>query len=184
MTFPAAHRSNRSSSTTISTLRSPAVSACPLALLACNRGERSKKPQAEMAQAPAGRGESSWLSGGGFQFQEEDEADAFTERRPEARIINNTAVIRSSCFKAVRGLGYLALLWSTVVLLGGFVTGLTDTDFWFVTVSSFMQAAGLVFITPPVLSLRSSCSVIKMLVRTDFHPWPCDEFFWLIIALT
>lgn len=95
-----------------------------------------------MTQAPGGG--SSWIHSGGFQFQEEDELDAFTELRPESRSINNFVVVRSSCFKVSRSLGYLALLWSTVVLLGGFVSVLTTTDFVSITIISILQAAGLI----------------------------------------
>ncbi|KAM0854536.1 hypothetical protein ACQ4PT_050354 [Festuca glaucescens] len=42
------------------------------------------------------------------------------------------------------GLGALALLWATVVLLGGFSTSLQRADFWVITVIVFIQTARLV----------------------------------------
>lgn len=76
------------------------------------------------------------------------EEDALAERelaqRPEVRILNRYAVVRANLLMAQKLAGSLALLWSTVVLLGGFVTALTRKDFWYLTFIGFMQAAGLV----------------------------------------
>lgn len=36
--------------------------------------------------------------------------------------------------KAASGLGTLAFIWATVVLLGGFATSLLPKDFWYVTI--------------------------------------------------
>ncbi|RLN24143.1 hypothetical protein C2845_PM07G04520 [Panicum miliaceum] len=61
---------------------------------------------------------------------------------PQVRIINRYAVIRAYLLKAIKLVGSLALLWSTVVLLGGFVTALKKKDFSCLTLIGFMQAAG------------------------------------------
>ncbi|XP_066334814.1 uncharacterized protein [Miscanthus floridulus] len=42
------------------------------------------------------------------------------------------------------GLGTLALVWATVVLLGGYSTALVRTDFWFTTAIVFVETASLV----------------------------------------
>ncbi|PNT65879.1 uncharacterized protein LOC106866330 isoform X2 [Brachypodium distachyon] len=147
-----------------------------------------------MAQAPGG---GAWMSSGGFQFLEEDEADAFTERQPGAKIINNIVVIRSTCFKVVRGLGYLALLWSTTVLLGGFATDLTPTDFWFITAISFMQAAGLFNLIgdhtfasfmkralPPIVMHPPSCGACILLwLKKEIHKTCSTAILLVLMAL-
>ena len=79
-----------------------------------------------------------------------DELGPFSDkghrRRPEVRVINKYLVIMAFIRIGLKGIGALALLWATVVLLGGFVSDLTKTDFWFLTIIGFVQAAGLVLI--------------------------------------
>ncbi|XP_037487980.1 uncharacterized protein LOC119366357 isoform X1 [Triticum dicoccoides] len=76
-----------------------------------------------------------------------DELDDFLEeqlqRRPEVRIINRYAVVMAYIRLGLKGIGALALLWATVVLLGGFVSSLEGDDFCYVTVIAFIQAAGV-----------------------------------------
>lgn len=76
-----------------------------------------------------------------------DELDASWEeelqRLPEVRIINKYAVLMAYIRIGLKGVGALALLWGTVVLLGGFVSKLKKKDFWFLTSIALVQAAGL-----------------------------------------
>uniref|UniRef100_K4A0F5 Uncharacterized protein n=1 Tax=Setaria italica TaxID=4555 RepID=K4A0F5_SETIT len=50
--------------------------------------------------------------------------------RPE-EIINRYVRLQTATANITRGLGTLALLWSTVVLFGGFVSILPVKEFWF-----------------------------------------------------
>jgi hypothetical protein len=59
--------------------------------------------------------------------------------RPE-ELINGYAKARAGARNIVSAFGVLALLWSTVVVLGGFVSVLKMKDFWFLTVLSFIMA--------------------------------------------
>lgn len=68
--------------------------------------------------------------------------------RPEVRFINRYVLLQTCVLMAVRGLAFLALTWSTVVLLGGFVTLLQEKDFWYLTVISLIQSSRLVPSTP------------------------------------
>jgi hypothetical protein len=105
-------------------------------------GRASRSPKNESRQQLEGVGD--------------DEADPFSEeelaRRPEVRIINKYAVVLAYVRIGLRGVGALALLWGTVVLLGGFVSALTKKDFWSLTTIAFVQAAGLVLDTVPVFA--------------------------------
>ncbi|CAL5074622.1 unnamed protein product [Urochloa decumbens] len=46
-------------------------------------------------------------------------------------------------YKAMSGLGTLATVWATVVLLGGFSTLVKQTDFWYITIIAFLQTIGI-----------------------------------------
>ncbi|KAM3300170.1 hypothetical protein ACQJBY_041282 [Aegilops geniculata] len=67
--------------------------------------------------------------------------------RPEEVSLNSYVLLQAYILMAVTGLGYLALTWSTVVLLGGFVTSLGNKDFWCLTCISLVQAASVYVIT-------------------------------------
>ena len=54
---------------------------------------------------------------------------------------------------AGNAVGTLAFIWATVVLLGGFSSFLSRTDFWFSTIMVFMEASRCV----PVTELLKSC---------------------------
>ncbi|XP_022684773.1 uncharacterized protein LOC111258188 [Setaria italica] len=64
-----------------------------------------------------------------------------TSFRPGGFSFTGYVYLLTYLLMAITGLGYLALTWSTVVLLGGFVTSLQRKDFWCLTVISMLQAA-------------------------------------------
>ncbi|KAL6600483.1 hypothetical protein ACP70R_045283 [Stipagrostis hirtigluma subsp. patula] len=57
--------------------------------------------------------------------------------------LNIVILCMAFVYKAMNGLGTLATIWATVVLLGGFATLIKQQDFWYVTVIAFVQSIGI-----------------------------------------
>lgn len=71
------------------------------------------------------------------------DAESYRARRPEERLINDYLLLESAARKVATGLAYLLLTWSTVVLLGGFVSALKLIDFWCLAAISTSFAVNL-----------------------------------------
>ena len=61
--------------------------------------------------------------------------------------LNLFILCEAVAYKAMSGLGTLATVWATVVLLGGFSTLVKQTDFWYITIIAFLQTIGYVHVS-------------------------------------
>ncbi|KAK3136764.1 hypothetical protein QOZ80_5BG0442130 [Eleusine coracana subsp. coracana] len=96
-------------------------------------------------------------------------------RPPEERFINSHAAYMGYLLMGVKGLSFLLLTWSTVVLLGDFVSMLDKKDFWSVTMITLMQTAGIfdVFMNQRLSKLGYSYFA---LLGSKFNNQPDPEF--------
>ncbi|CAL5077790.1 unnamed protein product [Urochloa decumbens] len=84
--------------------------------------------------------------------------------------------LRTATGNIAGGLGVLALLWSTVVLLGGFVSDLRVKYFWFITVVCFMMASKLVKIVENEFRNEIYVHEPKMILILRRQQWIGEDY--------
>ena len=74
-----------------------------------------------------------------------DESDRRREKRADLEVVmKGTIAVQAFIQMACTVMVYLAFTWSTVILLGGYVSSLHTKDFWCLTVITVIEATRLV----------------------------------------
>nr|CAD1833653.1 unnamed protein product [Ananas comosus var. bracteatus] len=84
-------------------------------------------------------------SGGGGGYDDSDDDDAAASAAAPERELTRFALRIAILEKAASGVGTLAFVWATVVLLGGFAVLLQPKDFYFVTAIVLIEGTRAVF---------------------------------------
>ncbi|PUZ58019.1 hypothetical protein GQ55_5G476900 [Panicum hallii var. hallii] len=77
----------------------------------------------------------------GLDLERATSGDTSDEELPEELRLNVCLVTEVFVQILATGVGTLAFIWATVVLLGGFSTSLHKADFWVITGIVFVQVA-------------------------------------------
>jgi hypothetical protein len=64
--------------------------------------------------------------------------------RPEVLFLHSSVMAVVAIRNVGNAVAFLALTWSTVVLLGGFISVIRVKEFWILTTTSFVMASGYV----------------------------------------